>query len=63
MEHQHSGITGHNVLQVRWEYFEKMQDFEGNLAGQIDLDLQDDAAIIVQHILHTALDNLTSLQA
>lgn len=40
-----------------------MQDFEGNLAGQIDLDLQDDAAITVQHILHTALDNLTSLQA
>lgn len=62
MEHQYSGITGHTVLQVRWEYYEKMQDFEGNLAGQIDLD-QDNAAIIVKHILHTALDNLISLQA
>lgn len=48
--------------QVRWEYFRSMQDFEGNLAGQIDLDHQDDAAANVQHLLHTALDNLSSLQ-
>ena len=50
------------LLQVRWEYFQKVPGFEGNLAGQIDLEHHDDAASVVQHLLHIALDNLTSLQ-
>lgn len=50
------------LMQVRWEYFQKVPGFEGNLAGQIDLEHQSDAASVVQHLLHTALNNLASLQ-
>jgi len=39
-----------------------MKDFEGRLAGQIDVEHASSPSEVVQNILGTALDNLSSLQ-
>ena len=39
-----------------------MKDFEGRLAGQIDVEHASSPSEVVQNILSTALDNLSSLQ-
>ncbi|DBB06620.1 TPA: DNA repair protein xrcc4 [Trebouxia sp. C0004] len=52
-----------DVLRLRWEYYKEMMDFEGRLAGQIDVEHASSPSEVVQNILGTALDNLSSLQA
>ncbi|KAL0055927.1 hypothetical protein WJX82_005802 [Trebouxia sp. C0006] len=52
-----------DVLRLRWEYYKEMKDFEGRLAGQIDVEHASSPSEVVQNILGTALDNLSSLQA
>lgn len=39
-----------------------MSDFEGRLAGQIDVQHAISPSQVIQNILNTALDNLSSLQ-
>ena len=39
-----------------------MSDFQGRLAGQIDVEHAVNEAQVIQNILGTALDNLSSLQ-
>lgn len=39
-----------------------MTDFQGRLAGQIDVEHATNETIVMQNILGTALDNLSSLQ-
>ena len=50
------------LLQIRWEYYQEMSDFQGRLAGQIDVEHAVNETTVVQNILGTALDNLSSLQ-
>ena len=48
--------------QVRWEYQAELSDFEGRLAGQIDVEHAQESAAVTQSILSTVFDNLSSLQ-
>lgn len=49
-------------LQIRWEYYQEMSDFQGRLAGQIDVEHAVNETTVIQNVLGTALDNLSSLQ-
>lgn len=51
-----------NCFQIRWEYYQEMSDFQGKLAGQIDVEHAVSATQVIQNILGIALDNLSSLQ-
>lgn len=51
-----------DVLRVRWEYQAELSDFEGRLAGQIDVEHAQESAAVTQSILSTVFDNLSSLQ-
>ena len=51
-----------DCFQIRWEYYQEMSDFQGRLAGQIDVEHAVNATQVIQNILGTALDNLSSLQ-
>ncbi|KAA6423702.1 MAG: hypothetical protein FRX49_06273 [Trebouxia sp. A1-2] len=52
-----------DVLRLRWEYYKEMKDFEGRLAGQIDVEHASSPSEVIKSILGTALDNMSSLQA
>ncbi|KAL3154220.1 DNA repair protein xrcc4 [Trebouxia sp. C0010 RCD-2024] len=52
-----------DILRIRWEYHQEMSDFQGRLAGQIDVEHVVHETTVIQNILGTALDNLSSLQA
>ena len=49
-----------NCLQIRWEYYQDLKDFR--LAGQIDVERAVSDSKVIQNILNTALDNVSSLQ-
>lgn len=51
-----------NCLQIRWEYYQELTDFHGRLAGQIDVERGVSDTKVIQNILETALDSLSSLQ-
>ena len=55
-------VSDLNCFQIRWEYYQEMSDFQGRLAGQIDVEHAINQARVIQNILGTALDNLLSLQ-
>ncbi|KAL3139889.1 DNA repair protein xrcc4 [Trebouxia sp. C0009 RCD-2024] len=52
-----------DILRIRWEYYQEMSDFQGRLAGQIDVEHAVNETTVIQNVLGTALDNLSSLQA
>lgn len=58
----HASAQRPNTLQIRWEYYQEMTDFQGRLAGQIDVAHAPSEAKVAQSILSTAVDNLASLQ-
>lgn len=55
-------ISNLNCLQIRWEYYQELPDPHLRLAGQIDVERAVSDTKVIQNILDTALDNVSSLQ-